>query len=350
MSDDHLNDLRDTARALLKDHRPTDSAAPDPEDTSAWNALEELGFTSLTVPEEFGGSGGDLRAAATVVRAAADVPGPVAEAAFLAGPALTAAGLDLPAGPVTATLGTDVTCEREGDRLLLRGTLTRVPWLRVCGYVAVVHHHDGADRVTVLPTGHLDIEPGVNLAGEARDGAVLARAEPRASAALPQGWADRFRLLGAAARASQIAAATATLLDDTLRHAGERVQFGRPLSRFQAVQHQIARLAADAVTADVAADTAVLALTTEHTAAELAVATAKAEASALAGRAAAIAHQVHGALGYTQEHRLGARTRRLWSWREEFGNEHHWWDRVGRLTEGIAPWELVTANEHRTRT
>ena len=40
-----------------------------------------------------------------------------------------------------------------------------------------------------------------------------------------------------------------------------------------------------------------------------------------AGIGAAIAHQMHGAIGFTQEHQLHYLTRRLWSWRDEFGNE-----------------------------
>ncbi len=43
-----------------------------------------------------------------------------------------------------------------------------------------------------------------------------------------------------------------------------------------------------------------------------------------------IAHQVHGAMGYTLEHSLNHRTRRLWSWREEYGNEREWQKIVGR--------------------
>ncbi|MGQ4267466.1 acyl-CoA dehydrogenase family protein [Nocardiopsis changdeensis] len=344
MNGDHLDDLRDAVTGLLRAHRPGDSAPADPADTTVWEALEELGFTSLTVPEELGGSGGDLYAAAVVVRAAADVPGPVAEAAFLAGPALAAAGVALPPGPLTAAPGPGVATEHDGGRILLSGTLARVPWLRMCAHVAVVHRDGGTDRLSLVPTADLAVEHGADLAGEPRDTAVLERAEPAATAVLPDGWSGRFPLLGAAARTVQIAGLVAGVLDDTLRHAGEREQFGRPLVRFQAVQHHIARLAADAATADAAAGAAVLALANGDPDPVLAVAAAKAEASALAGRVAALAHQVHGALGCTREHRLGAATARLWSRREEFGNEHLWWDRVARTVGDRDPWEAVTAS------
>ena len=50
-----------------------------------------------------------------------------------------------------------------------------------------------------------------------------------------------------------------------------------------------------------------------------------------AGTGAAIAHQVHGAMGFTYEHTLHHATRRLWAWREEFGNETYWAMRLGRM-------------------
>ena len=51
----------------------------------------------------------------------------------------------------------------------------------------------------------------------------------------------------------------------------------------------------------------------------------------LFGTGAAIAHQVHGAMGFTYEHSLHHATRRLWAWREEFGNETHWATQLGHM-------------------
>jgi len=63
---------------------------------------------------------------------------------------------------------------------------------------------------------------------------------------------------------------------------------------------------------------------------EFAVAVAKSRTGEAAGKSAEIAHQVHGAMGYTREHNLHYSTRRLWSWRDEFGNETYWQSRLGR--------------------
>jgi acyl-CoA dehydrogenase len=54
---------------------------------------------------------------------------------------------------------------------------------------------------------------------------------------------------------------------------------------------------------------------------------------------ARLAHQIHGAIGVTEEHRLRQVTLRLWSWREEYGNEAFWEARLGALPED--PWDTV---------
>jgi alkylation response protein AidB-like acyl-CoA dehydrogenase len=74
------------------------------------------------------------------------------------------------------------------------------------------------------------------------------------------------------------------------------------------------------------------------------IAAAKARAGEAAGTGAAIAHQVHGALGFTQEHELHRFTRRLWTWRDEFGAEAHWWRVVGSraiAAGGDGLWPLL---------
>ena len=320
----------------------------------SWKDVAGLGFTALTVPEELGGSGGDLRDAAVVVAEAArhSVPLPVAEANFLAGPLLAAAGIELPDGILTGTAGT-VTADRAGR---LAGTVRDVPWLRDADYLVTLAETPEGPAVALVPVTApgLSVTPGANLAGEHRDTAVLDGvapahlARPRVPAAgrgpETRDWAATAELLGAAARAVQIGGAAQAVLDRSVKHAGERMQFGRTLDKFQAVQQLLARLAANATTVSVAADAAVLALAEQAPGAELLVAAAKAEASALALEIARTGHQVHGAIGYTAEHPLGEHTKRLWSWRQEFGNELYWRRRIAGLIDEASGqlWPLLT--------
>ena len=123
------------------------------------------------------------------------------------------------------------------------------------------------------------------------------------------------------------AGALEALLDLTLRHANERVAFERPIGKFQAVQHSLARLAGEVAAAMTAAGSAADALAHAHSfddAVFLEVAAAKIRTAQAAAEGAAIAHQIHGAIGFTREHILHRFTLRLLAWRDDFGNESHW--------------------------
>ncbi|MGI5415483.1 acyl-CoA dehydrogenase family protein [Actinomadura luteofluorescens] len=312
--------LEDTANEIL--------AGDDP-----WRALEESGLTLAGVPEEAGGSGGDLADAATVMRAAgyhaAGVP--LAET-LLAGRLLADAGLRAAPGPLTVMSGAVEAAESRGVPVL-SGTFRRVPWARSARSLVVL----GDGIAAVVDPARARIAEGANVAGEPRDDVVLSGvpAERAAPCAVD---AAELRRRGALARAVQLTGAMSRALELSVRYAGEREQFGRPIGRFQAVQQMLAELAGEATVADVAVRAAV-----RTPGDPVAVAAAKANASRAAGAVAAIAHQVHGALGVTEEHPLRWVTLRLWSWRDEYGDETAWADELGAaLAAAPDPWALVT--------
>ncbi|PTR22145.1 acyl-CoA dehydrogenase [Rhodococcus sp. OK519] len=344
---EHHAELGNAVRAVLGTRRRTDSRPVDDVDGPLWKDLEELGFTSLTVPLELGGSGGDLLDAAVIVRESVTAAAPLAETLFLVGPLLTAAGLSLPQGPITAAAAENVELGRDGDGWHLSGVLRGVPWISGADHAVLLVRRDGRDSVALVSTGEagFTVVQGRNLAGEPRGTALLDRVRVAAIEDLGGAdWFRRFELLGATARAVQMAGAAGAVLAATREYVHVRNQFGRPLVAFQAVQHQLARLAADVVTVEVASEAAVLALVDEDPQAELLVSAAKAEASSLAGPIASAAHQAHGAIGFTMEHSLGAFTTRLWAWRDEYGNELRWWSRIADLVHGFDGdlWGLVT--------
>jgi acyl-CoA dehydrogenase len=149
---------------------------------------------------------------------------------------------------------------------------------------------------------------------------------------------------GAAVRLQQMAGALEKILEQSVQYALDRSQFGRPIAKFQAVQHNLATFAGEVAAASAAADAAAEACSGEDIAVGE-VAIAKVRAGEAAGTGAAIAHQVHGAMGFTYEHSLHHATRRLWAWREEFGNEAVWARRLGRMVaahgaDGL--WPFIT--------
>ncbi len=147
---------------------------------------------------------------------------------------------------------------------------------------------------------------------------------------------------GATIRAYQIAGALEAALDMTLDHTATRIQFGKPLQKNQVVQHELAKLAGELACATAAADLAGEALARGD---ELGVAAGSLRAREAAGNGAAIATQMHGAIGFTREHRLHLYTTALWAWRDEFGGQVLWATRLGRAAVaagGQGYWPMVT--------
>jgi acyl-CoA dehydrogenase len=150
---------------------------------------------------------------------------------------------------------------------------------------------------------------------------------------------DRLRRRTALMRSAQMVGALERVQELTVTYAAERRQFGQPLNRFQAVQQQLAELAGEVALARAAVEAAAA----DPTA--LRVAAARVVAGRAAGRASAIAHQVHGAIGFTQEHRLHRFTTRLWRWRDEQGTEAAWAESLGTLLARAGAdrvWEVLT--------
>ncbi|HEY1707734.1 MAG TPA: acyl-CoA dehydrogenase family protein [Rhizomicrobium sp.] len=164
-----------------------------------------------------------------------------------------------------------------------------------------------------------------------------------------QAWSDdRVFNVSAALRAAPMAGALEATLLLSVTYARERHQFGKPLASFQAIQQQLAVLAEEAAAANMAAAAAFRALDRGEAAFECAAAKLRVNRAVKLG--AGIAHQVHGAMGFTAEYALQRLTRLLWVWQSEFGNERYWADRIGRGVAARGPanfWADLTAQADR---
>jgi acyl-CoA dehydrogenase len=308
-----------------------------------WRAVEEGGLTRPHLPEDAGGAGGSWLEAYTIVRASGrhTVPLPLADT-VLASWLLATAGLEIPDGPLTVLpLPIEPAC-LHGDTLTVEAR--DVPWGRVAGHAVLVGTEGDASRVGLVALGpDVKLRHAENVAREPRDTLAFERAPLLAFAptALP---ADAVRLYGALVRSAQMAGAMEALLAQAVQYAGERVQFGRPIGKFQVIQHELAKLAGDVAAAGIAAEAAFAAAAGPHPRFEIAV--AKARIGDAVDQATSIAHQVHGAIGFTYEHGLHFATRRLWSWRAEFGSDSFWAAELGRaaLARGAdALWPYLTS-------
>ncbi|MDO9483701.1 MAG: acyl-CoA dehydrogenase family protein, partial [Hydrogenophaga sp.] len=126
----------------------------------------------------------------------------------------------------------------------------------------------------------------------------------------------------AALHAAVLSGAMTRVFEMTLKHCNDRIQFGKTLGKFQAVQHQLSVMAEHVAAASMAAEAAF------HTDAAapslLAAAMAKSRTSEAAVLVASIAHALHGAIGIAEEYDLQLLTRRLHEWRMAHGSEAHW--------------------------
>ncbi len=325
----------ETVRDILAGHEPFVLTAEQPWDAGLWTDLAESGLTGVGLPEEAGGSGGELADAVAVVRTLAAGAGavPVAEQLLVAAPALLAADLELPSPDEPLTIAVDgaVTAEPSDDgdgpgRFVLTGTAVDVPWAGVARHVAVLAAPpagiEGAVLAVVDASG-LGASQAVNLAGEPR-GSLVLDGVGVPGALLSPAQAGMVRARYALARAVQLSAALEQVLAWTVQYAGERVQFGRPLGKFQAIQVELAQMAGEVTSTAALVDAAVQALDRGEDTVVLAAAAAKVRAGSAVEVVAKLAHQVHGAIGFTQEHRLHHLTRRCWSWRDEGGTELVW--------------------------
>ncbi len=307
--------LVETAERLFADLVQT----RDADFSALWQPVAQSGFPLLLVPAETGGFGGSWDDACLVTRLAGyyALPLPVGEA-VIAGFLERAGGLQ----PIADGFGS-LAPRTEGRFGLGRfsGLVAGVPWGRDSSFI-VAQLEDGTLLRLETATA-VRVEHHISPAEEPRD-TIYFEAAP---ATVVTYKAD-LGALGALLRAAQIAGALDAALALSVTYANQRVQFGKPLARFQAIQQSLAFFAEEAAAANCAARAAFAAM--QEGAAGLEIAYAKLRANRAVGAGTAIAHQVHGAIGITREHGLHHLTRRLLGWRSEFGNDRFWSNRLGR--------------------
>jgi len=304
-----------------------------------WHALEENGLTQPLISEEKGGVGATWRDSYVIIRAAGyfSAPVPLAET-IAAGYLLSQAGIQVPEGPVSLASppanGLSLTKDDQGA-WRLDGVLPRVPWGRHVGYVIFSYE----DKIVSAPVAGCSINQGSNVAGEPRDNLTFSNQAVEAATG-----AFSSARIGALIRAAQMAGAAERALEEAVGYANERVQFGRAIGKFQAIQQNLAVMASETAAAGCAAEMAFQAA--DYGAAEFEIAAAKIRNGEAGDIVTATAHQVLGAIGFTREHHLNFATRRIWSWRAEFGSASSWALKLGQATierGGKNLWSDLTA-------
>lgn len=311
--------LVDALQTLLADHCTPAVVRQIEEsgDASAlWQHVQESGFADALLNEDAGGAGLTLQQAYPLFELCGvhALPVPLAET-MLARAALADAGVGIPDGAVALTTVESAT-EDTSDVIA-----PAVPYGRVAQWVLL--EFQGEVRL-------LDAEQ----ADRGEVGLFPLDADLRWTHAVwqqatPVPGIESIRVLQACAVATQLAGGLQSVFQKTLQYANERQQFGRPIGKFQAIQHQLSVLAEQVFSARMAASIGCCSDSWRPD--ENRVAVAKACASEAALHAAQASHAIHGAIGFTEEFDLQLYTRRLHHGRHTAGSESFWHDKVGAL-------------------
>lgn len=278
----------------------------------AWGEFSRSGFDMLLADPGNADEAGPAALRLLLLSGYHHVPLPVREV-LVARALLAAAGIDQPDGLVIAC------------RFAPGATkVASVPWARHAAALAVVSGEAGSERVSLVDprSAGVRIAGRRNIAAEPRDDVAIESVPAGTPCA---GASSLLESLLAQATAAAITGASEAAIDLSVQYAKDRVQFGQPIGSFQAVQQALAIAAGEVTSARAACGLAFRVPASPRTAA-----IAKIRAGAAAGLVANITHQVHGAIGITQEYPLHFLTRRLWSWRAEDGSEATWAARLGR--------------------
>lgn len=283
-----------------------------------WRTLDHNGFIRLCASEALGGLGLPLADALPLV--------------VLSGRFALAApfGDSVLAHAILSEVGFAVPEGRVGIALCGRKVL---PHATQCAFALALNGPNEALKLSLCAVSREMVEPFPKM----EDG--IGAFDPASSEVIFETTApdwltvERFTALGAVVRSAQMTGAMKAVLDITLSHTAEREQFGRPLTKFQAIQHHLSNIACEAAAAAAALELAGDALRDDPKLAGPAlrdIGIAKLRCGQAASVVAAAAHQAHGALGFTREYALGSYTRRLWQWQDEFGSETKWALSLGR--------------------
>jgi acyl-CoA dehydrogenase len=278
-------------------------------------AFEEAGFYGLLAPEEQGGGGAGWPDFHGVVELCGGYAVPIPLVQTMAARLLVSGPEELPAGLIT--FAPALSRAADGSlhaQLVPAGRVADHVIGAIGGALVLLPAAEGQQ----VPTGvHGQLAASFCWAKDA--GRPLRGAVPAAD----------LQPLSALLHAGLLAGAMKRVFDLTMGYANDRVQFGKSIGKFQAIQHQLSVMAEQVAAASMAAEAAFNC--DSGLPARPACAMAKARTSEAAQLVASIAHAVHGAIGVTEEYDLQLYTRRLHEWRIAHGSETHWNRVLGRL-------------------
>lgn len=358
-SDSHFSMISEQTDRMFRDwvtREVTACASTGRWQETLWRSLENNGLPMALVPEHLGGIGLDALSTFEILRLSGfhGLPAPLGEsmvAKGLWGQNSGESPLVADGAIVLAEMTPSASLLLTPDGARLSGTTRKLALPADHTHALLIQTGDAAGaQFLVLVDPPFDARVAYPSSGFGEH--VVYRFDDLpipANCVLPWNNANKLamRSLGAIVRAGEMVGALQRCLELGIQYAQERVQFGSPIARFTPVQDMLVEAAAE-----VAAATSAFAYCRQHWTLcpddqlIFSAAIAKSRCGEAAGKVAALVHQVHGAMGFTQEHILHQFTRRLWAWRDEFGTESDWNDWIGTqvcVAERVPLWSRVAA-------
>jgi acyl-CoA dehydrogenase len=331
--DEVLTSSFETLLAKLCDSARTRRIEAGETADELWGQLEDSGYVDALVPTEQGGAGLSLRDITdlTIASGRHVLPLPLAQTMY-ARAELARAGLSAPRGAIT--FADRVRIDKDAITAECTAFAMTAAWVRLS--------FDG--REWLLPVnparrsisgGHGSLDADLHWHSLPEEAILLDRVDKRLD----------LRATGAAFTAALLAGAMEGAVQMSIAYANERVQFGKPIGKQQAIQHQLSVMCELMYAARTAAS---LGLCSENHVDRLRAAAAKSRTSEAALTIANLSHAVHGAIGITAEYDLQMYTRRLHEFRQAYGSETYWNRVLGTamLGSSATPLEFVRNHLH----
>lgn len=342
-----LGDMVDRLLKELSEQRRNNQSAT--LNREQWQLIEEFGLTRLLLPESKDGFNGQWSDAYLVFELLGKytLPLPIGETIIAKNILHQLApenGSDLDHGMITIGQCEEpnLSSDKEGN-WVFSGALNDTPWGEEAGSILLQISMPAGNTLLLLdPASAATMETISAGNTDPRTQLNFDHAKPLLQVNTPSQQHSVFHA-AALLRSAQISGAMQATLALSVQYVNERSQFGRALAKFQVIQHDLARMAEQVSAVKAAAVSACKAR--DYDPASFEIGSAKLRANMAVPMVCSIAHQVHGAIGFTQEYPLHCYTRRLRAWRSEFGNDGFWSQTLGEQVlqlKETSLWQFLT--------
>ncbi|MGP3668180.1 MAG: acyl-CoA dehydrogenase family protein [Candidatus Bathyarchaeota archaeon] len=352
--------FRKSVREFLKKECPKEKVRSLEEDEKGyspemWRKMAELGWMGITLPEEYGGVGGEFMDLALLMEEAGKniLPSPLLSTILCSlsilqygtkqqkekflpkiatGEKIWTVALTEAPLPVYEASNIKLSARLEGDSYVLEGTKIFVPYAHVADYLLVAartsEEKDPEKGITVLIVDakkpNIKVEVIPTAAHDKQCEVKFEKVKVSKDNVLGQidkGWEIVEFILqrGAVLKCAEMLGAAEAVLEMSNNYAKERVQFDRPIGSFQAIQHKLADMLCEVDGLRHLVYKAAWEISVGSPS-KLSISLAKVKANEVYQYVCISGIRIHGAIGFTMEHDIGLYFRRVKASEYAFGD------------------------------